>query len=263
METGLKGKIIMVAAASRGLGYGVARACALEGARLSISSRSAEAIDAAAGTLAQETGVEVLAMPCDASDGAAIEAWRDATLERFGGVDGLLVNAGGPPPGKFDDFGDADWQAAFDLTLMSAIRMIRAVLPSMRERGGGAIVTSTSSSVKEPIDVLLLSNVMRAGVVALAKSLSRELAGDGIRVNNLVPGRIQTDRVAALDRAAAARQGITEEEARRASESQIPLGRHGTIDEYGKAGAFLLSDAASYITGETLIVDGGSMRTVW
>jgi 3-oxoacyl-[acyl-carrier protein] reductase len=263
METGLDNKVVMVAAASKGLGYGIARACARDGARLSIASRSREGIDAAAARLANETGAEVLASTFDAADGDSILAWRDATVTRFGGVDALLVNAGGPPAGKFDDFDDDDWEAAYRLTLLSTIRMIRAVLPSMRERGGGSIVTLTSSSIKEPIDVLLLSNVMRAGVVALAKSLSRDLAGQGIRVNNLVPGRMDTDRVRMLDAKVAGDRGETPEEARRRSEAGIPLGRYGSADEFGNAGAFLLSDAASYITGSTLVVDGGVMRTVW
>lgn len=263
MDTGLKGKVVMVAAASRGLGYGVARACAMEGARVSIASRSRESIEDAAARLAGETGAEVLGIPFDAADGDSIVAWRDATAAAFGGVDGLLVNSGGPPAGGFDDFDDGAWQAAFELSLLSAIRMIRAVVPSMKERGGGSIVTSTSSSVKEPIGVLLLSNVMRAGVAALAKSLSRELAPHHIRVNNLVPGRILTDRVDYLDAANAGKRGVSKEQVRRESEAAIPLGRLGTIDEYGRAGAFLLSEAASYITGSTLTVDGGSMKTVW
>ncbi|NJN55221.1 MAG: SDR family oxidoreductase, partial [Anaerolineae bacterium] len=176
---------------------------------------------------------------------------------------GLVVNAGGPPAGNFDTFADTDWQAAFELTLLSSVRMIRAVLPAMRQRGGGSILTITSSSVKEPIDILLLSNVMRSGVVSLVKSLSRQLASDKIRVNNLVPGRIDTDRVKSLDSLTAKRLEQTAVAQKAHQESLIPWGRYGTIDEFGKAGAFLLSDAASYITGETLIVDGGAMRTVW
>jgi 3-oxoacyl-[acyl-carrier protein] reductase len=263
MDLGLKGKVIMVAAASKGLGYGIAQACAREGASVSIGSRTEADIMRAARNLQEETGSQVMGTVMDAKNPESIIAWAEATIARFGGVDGLLVNAGGPPAGGFDDFSDEDWQAAFELTLLSSVRMIRAVLPSMRERGGGSILTSTSSSVKEPIDILLLSNVMRSGVVSLVKSLSQQLAGEKIRVNNLIPGRIDTDRLRSLDKVWAKNAGITPQEQKAKGEASIPWGRYGTIQEFGQAGAFLLSEAASYITGETLIVDGGSMHTVW
>ncbi|HCY12215.1 MAG TPA: 3-oxoacyl-ACP reductase [Gammaproteobacteria bacterium] len=263
MDLGLAGKRIMVAAASRGLGYGIARQLALAGARVSIAAPTEPAIHQAAERLAEESGAEVVSFAFDARDRESILRWRDGTLERLGGIDGLVINAGGPPAGCFDDFDDAEWQAAFDLTLLSAVRMIRAVLPSMRRGGGGSIVTVTSSSVKEPIDVLLLSNVMRSGVVSLAKSLSQQLAPEGIRVNNLVPGSINTDRLKALVGARAEALDRTFEDVWAERSAAIPLGRFGEADEFGRAGAFLLSDAASYITGETLVVDGGAMKTVW
>jgi len=263
MDFGLKNKVIMVAAASKGLGYGIAQAVAHEGAKVAIGSRTEVDILAAAETLHHETGAETLGSVLDARDAASINSWVEATVRKFGGVDGLVVNAGGPPAGGFDDFDDAAWRAAFELTMMSSVRMIRAVLPQLRARGGGSILAVTSSSVKEPIDILLLSNVMRSGVVSLLKSLSRELAPEQIRVNNLVPGRILTDRVRSLDALGADNSGRTVAEQQAMQEGQIPWGRYGTIEEFGRAGAFLLSDAASYITGETLIVDGGSMKTVW
>ncbi len=263
MDLGLQGKVIMVAAASKGLGYGIARAVAQEGALVSIASRSQTDIEAAAHQLQAETGAQVMGYVMDATNAQSIQDWAQATQVHFGSIDGLVVNAGGPPTGGFDNFSDADWQAAFELTLLSSVRMIRAALPAMRQKGGGAILTITSSSVKEPIDILLLSNVMRSGVVSLVKSLSRQLAPEGIRVNNLVPGRIDTDRVKSLDSLTAKRLGQNPDEQKAYQESLIPWQRYGTIDEFGKAGAFLLSDAASYITGETLIVDGGAMRTVW
>ena len=200
MDLGLGGKTFMVAAASKGLGYGIAEILAHEGARVSIASRTSKDIQQAAETLRTKTGSEVLGSPFDAMDGPSIQDWAKATCEKFGGIDGLVVNAGGPPVGYFDDFDDDVWTKAFELTLLSAVRMIRAVLPSMRARGGGSILTITSSSIKEPIDVLILSNVMRSGVTSLAKSLSQQLAGDKIRVNNIVPGRIDTDRLKALDK---------------------------------------------------------------
>ncbi len=262
MDLGLRDKVIMVAGASRGLGLGVARALALEGASLSISSRSRDAIEETAVALASSTGAVVAPFALDVVDGAAVSAWARMTCERFGSVYGLVVNAGGPPPGTFDTVGDEDWLGAFNLTLMSAIHMIRAVLPLMRTAGGGSILALTSSSIREPISNLILSNVMRAGVMSLAKTLSRELACDRIRVNNLVPGRIDTERVRALDAALAVRERVTVDAARALQLRAIPMGRYGDIDEFGRAAAFLLSPAASYVTGATLFVDGGKTQSV-
>jgi 3-oxoacyl-[acyl-carrier protein] reductase len=263
MELGLKGKVAMVAASSKGLGYGIARELAREGALVSIGARTESDVHDAAETITQETDGDVLANVLDVIDPESVQAWVQSTIDAFGGVDLLVVNAGGPPAGKFDDFADSDWQAAFELTLMSAVRMIRAVLPSMRDAGGGSILTLTSSSVKEPIDFLLLSNVMRSGVTSLAKSLSRQLAAENIRVNNLMPGRIDTDRVQSLDQMNADARGVPVDEIKAANELGIPLGRYGTIEEFGHLAAFLLSDAASYITGQTIAVDGGFIKTVW
>lgn len=263
MDLGLRGKVAMVAASSRGLGYGIARELAREGALVSIGSRTEADVFDAAHLLTEDTEGEVLPNVLDAADPHSISQWLDNTHHAFGGVDMLVVNAGGPPAGNFDDFDDDAWQAAFELTLMSAVRMIRSVLPSMRQAGGGSILTVTSCSVKEPIDFLLLSNVMRSGVTSLAKSLSRQLAPENIRVNNLMPGRIDTDRVQSLDAMHARARDVTVEEIRGANELGIPLGRYGTIEEFGRLGAFLLSDAAKYITGQTIAVDGGSIRTVW
>jgi 3-oxoacyl-[acyl-carrier protein] reductase len=263
MELGLKGKVAMVAASSKGLGFGIARELAREGALVSIGARTEYEVFDAADSLSEETGAEVLANVLDVSDPESIAMWLENTVAPFGGVDLLVVNAGGPPTGRFDDFADSDWQHAFDLTLMSSVRMIRAVLPHMREAGGGSILTITSCSVKEPIDVLLLSNVLRSGVTSLAKSLSHQLASENIRVNNLMPGRIDTDRIQSLDTMKAEAKGLPVDEIKAANELGIPLGRYGTIEEFGRLGAFLLSDAASYITGQTIAVDGGLIKTVW
>lgn len=260
MNLGLDNRVALVAAASKGLGFGVARALAADGAKVSICSRTAEEVEAAAQTLRDETGAEVMARACDVTDAGSISAWVNATVERWGQVDALLVNAGGPPAGFIREISEAQWEAAFQLTLMSSIRMINAALPHMGR--GSAILTVTSSSIREPIERLALSTVMRSGVMGLVKTLADELAGDGIRVNNLIPGRIDTDRVRQLDGITANRLGITPEEARERAMANIPLGRLGSIDEFGAAGAFLLSPAAAYITGASLRVDGGQMRSV-
>ena len=258
MDLGLKGKVAMVAGASRGLGFAVAKALADEGARVSIASRDAKAIHDAA----QRIGGESLGTPLDVRSAEGIREWAAATERRFGGIDLLFTNSGGPPAGATLSFDDAAWQDAADLLLFSTLRMIRAAVPSMKSRGGGAILVSTSSSVKEPIQNLALSTVLRAAVAALAKTLALELAADRIRVNQIIPGRIDTDRVRQLDEIKAKATGISREEAKKRSEAAIPIGRYGDIAEFGKVGAFLLSDAAEYMTGATVQVDGGLIRSV-
>ncbi|TVR22692.1 MAG: SDR family oxidoreductase [Anaerolineaceae bacterium] len=260
MELGLKDRVYLVAASSKGLGFGTARALAADGAKVSMCSRNSDDIENAAARLNDEFGAQTIATACDVTQSEDIQKWVDVTVERWGRVDGLLVNAGGPPAAYFKELTDEQWHDAFELTLLSAIRMIRMAIPHMSE--GGAIVTITSSSIKEPIERLGLSTVMRAGIAGLVKTLADELAGDNIRVNNLIPGRIDTDRVATLDRGVAKRLNITPQEARQRSLSKIPAGRLGTIDEFGRVGAFLLSPAAAYITGATVRVDGGQMRSI-
>lgn len=259
MDLGLKGKVALVSAGSKGLGYGVARALAADGARVSICSRDVANVEAAVARLREETGADVIGMACDVTKPEHIAAWVAASAA-WGPVHALLVNAGGPPGGLALDMTDAQWQAAFELTLLSAVRMIRAAVPRMTE--GGAILTVTSSSVREPIERLGLSTVMRSGVAGLVKTLADELAPQQIRVNNLIPGRMDTERVAQLDEAAAQRTGKSIEDIRSASIAKIPLRRLGTTGDFGAAGAFLLSPAAAYITGATLRVDGGMMRSV-
>src|ERR671912_327300 len=253
MDLGLKGKIAMVAGASRGLGYAVAEALAREGALVSIASRDEQAIAAAAARI----GGDTLAVPVDVKSAEAIAQWTAATSQRFGGVDLLFTNAGGPPAGAAVSFDDRAWQEAADLLLFSTIRMVRGVVPLMQARGGGAILVSTSSSVKEPIPNLGLSTVLRASVSALAKTLALELAASKIRVNQIIPGRVDTDRVRQLDQINATKQNISAEEAKKQSMATIPLGRYGDAAEYGRVAAFLLSDASAYMTGATVQVDGG------
>jgi 3-oxoacyl-[acyl-carrier protein] reductase len=261
MDLGLKGKVAMVAGASRGLGFAVAEALAREGAMVSMSSTSLASIDAAAKGLSSG-GSTVLGMTVDVRNGEQIEAWAHKTIERFGGIDLLFTNGGGPPSGAAIGFDDAAWQNAVDLLLFSALRMVRAAVPSMKGRGGGSILMSTSASVKEPIPNLGLSTVLRASVSALSKTLSLELAADKIRVNQIIPGRIDTDRVKSLDDIAAKKQGITSEQAKTKSMATIPMGRYGDACEYGRVAAFILSDAAAYMTGSTVQVDGGLIKSV-
>ena len=261
MDLGLKGKVAMVGGASRGLGYAVADALAREGAHVSISSTTQASIEDAAKRISSG-GAQVLAMPVDVRNADQIAAWGQKTIEKFGGVDILFTNAGGPPSGPAVSFDDAAWQNAIDLLLLSTIRMVRAAVPSMKQRGGGSILMSTSASVKEPIPNLGLSTVLRASVSALAKTLALELAADKIRVNQIIPGRIDTDRVKSLDEIAGKKQGISAEEARKKSMATIPMGRYGDATEYGRVAAFILSDAAAYMTGSTVQVDGGLIKSV-
>lgn len=263
MDLGLKGKVAMVSGASRGLGYAVARVLAAEGAKVSIASRDEAKIIDAGKRIAAETYSDTLAVPVDVRSADAIAAWHAKTIAKFGGVDLLFVNSGGPPAGASLSFDDDQWKAAFELLVLSAVRVVRLVVPSMKARGGGAIVVSTSTAVLEPIPNLALSNVVRASTAALAKTLAGELAADKIRVNHLLPGRINTDRVRELDTIRGNATGTSPDEVKAGYEKTIPLGRYGDPMEYGTAAAFLFSDAARYITGASLQVDGGLVKAVF
>jgi 3-oxoacyl-[acyl-carrier protein] reductase len=262
MDLHLEGKVALVAGASKGLGYAVAHALAREGASVSIASRDPKGIADAAARIERETGSKVMSAAVDVRAGDAIRRWISATADRFGGVDALLTNSGGPPAGATLSFDDAAWQDAAELLLFSTLRMVRAAVPLMQARGGGAILMSTSSSVKEPVPNLGLSTVLRASVSALAKTLALELAPQKIRVNQIIPGRIDTDRVRHLDEVNAKKGSISVDEAKARAVAAIPMARYGDIEEFGRVGAFLLSDAASYVTGATVQVDGGLIRSV-
>lgn len=262
MDLGLKGKTAMVAGASKGLGFAVARILASEGCHVSIASRDTSSIQSAKSQIEKESGTTVLACTADVRSAGPIDRWRDDTIREFGGVDMLFANSGGPPAGTFLSLDDKLWQEAVDLLLMSAVRMARSVIPHMKTRGGGSIVFSTSTSVKEPIENLVLSSVVRVAIPGLAKTLAREFAADKIRVNNLIPGRINTDRLKELDEFGAKKKGISVEDQKKAIVSQIPLGRYGEPDEYARAAVFILSPAASFITGASLLVDGGMLRGI-
>ncbi len=262
MDLHLQNKVALVAGASRGLGYATAHALAREGASVSISSRDEASIRAAGERIGRETGARVLTFAVDVRSAEAIDRWVKETESALGGIDALMTNSGGPPAGLALSFDDAAWQDAAQLLLFSALRMVRAAVPAMQRRGGGAIIMSTSSSVKEPIQNLGLSTVLRASVSALAKTLAIELAGSGIRVNQIIPGRIDTDRVRHLDEINAKKWNVSAADARKKSMASIPMGRYGEGDEFGRVAAFLLSDAAAYMTGATVQVDGGAIHSV-
>jgi 3-oxoacyl-[acyl-carrier protein] reductase len=260
MDLGLKDKIALVTAASRGLGKAAARALAQEGARLCISSRS-EKIHNAAEEISKAGGQEVLALKSDLSKAEEISSLVEFTLDRFGRIDILIINAGGPPPGNFLSFKPEDWEGAIELTLMSAVRLCYAVVPHMIERGEGSIVATQSLSVKQPIENLILSNSIRMAVIGLMKSLSNELGPQGIRVNSINPGWTRTGRVDQLLADRAKRGNTSEDEEAAKIAVEVPLGRMGTVEEYGRAIAWLASPAASYIHGHALMFDGGATKT--
>lgn len=260
MNLGLDGKRALVLAGSSGLGRGVATELAREGARVAINSRDDARAATAAAEIAEATGGEVHGIAADVADAAGVEALVDGAVNALGGLDILVCNAGGPPPGNFGALDDDAWLDAWNLTLMSVTRSVRAALPHLKEAGGGAILAITSSSVKRPIPNLLMSNVYRPAVAALCKHLSVELGPDGIRVNVLAPGRILTERTNVLDRNKAEKQGKTLDEVRAASIATMPLGRLGEVEEFARTATFLVSDAASYTTGTTSLVDGGMVR---
>ena len=262
MDLELNGRVALVTAASKGLGRATATQLAAEGARVMISSRGAEQLAETAREIADATGAQVEHCPADVADAADLDRLLRETQERLGGVDVLVNNAGGPPPGGFDALDDAAWQRAFELNLLSTVRLFRGVLPHMREQGWGRIVTVASSSIKQPIDNLTLSNTLRVGILGLAKSVALEVAGDGVLVNTIGPGRIATDRVASLDAGRAEKTGQSVEEVRAQSEAGIPMGRYGTAEEFGKVAAFLASGANTYVTGQAFLVDGGLVRAI-
>ncbi|MRG84920.1 SDR family oxidoreductase [Salinibacillus xinjiangensis] len=263
MDLQLKGKSVLVTASSKGLGKATALEFAKEGAKVVISSRNEEELQKTAEELKSVSGNDhVHYVPCDITDYNSIKNLVEKTVELHGTVDVLINNSGGPPAGTFDSLTDEQWQKAFELNLLSFTRLVREVLPYMRNSGGGHIANFTSSSIKQTLDNLILSNTYRAGVVGLAKSLSQELAKDNILVNTIGPGRIGTDRVAQLDAIRADKLGVTYEEVKSSTEQNIPIGRYGKPEEFGKLVVFLCSSANTYITGQSLLVDGGLVKAL-
>lgn len=263
MHYELRGKTVLVTAASKGLGFATASLFAAEGARVMIASRNEQSLDACVKHMQRETGNQEVAFSvADMTNRDDIEALYERTEQVFGGVDILINNAGGPPPGDFETITDAQWADAFELTLMSVVRATRRALPHMKQQQWGRVVNFASSSIKQPLEDLILSNTYRAGIVGLAKSLAIELAPYGVLVNTLGPGRIATDRVAELDMARAHRLHRPLEEIEQESRGRIPLGRYGTPDEFARMAVFLGSPANGYITGQSILVDGGLVRSL-
>jgi 3-oxoacyl-[acyl-carrier protein] reductase len=261
MNLGISGKVAMVAAASKGIGLGVATALAKEGCRVSICSRDAAALEAARQKiLAEAPGAEVRVFPCDVMSGEELETWhRSVTLE-LGPVDILVTNTGGPPAAHFLDLTEEQWRRGIDLTLMNVVRLCRLVLPRMRERRWGRIVHLTSLAAKQPIALLTISSTLRAGLSALTKTMSNEFARDGVLVNALLPGHVLTDRQIELNEIRSKQEGISIEDYALRVQGTIPIGRYGQPREIGEVVAFLASDRASYVTGATIQVDGGLIQ---
>ncbi len=261
MDMGLRGTVAFVAAASQGLGEAIALELAREGASVAMCARRQDAIEAAAERVRQATGATVLPVVADVTNPGDIEAAIALTVERLGRLDILVTNAGGPPPGEFIKHDDVAWQKAFELNLMSTVRMIHQALPHLQKSGRGRIINLTSTAVKEPIPGLILSNSIRSAVVGLAKTLSQELAPNQITVNTIATGRFDTERIRQLDAGRARSLGVSDEESKKLSLSQIPLGRYGAPEEMGYLVAFLASDKAAYITGTTIQIDGGIVKS--
>lgn len=261
MKIDLSGRAAVVCGASQGLGLASAIGLARAGANLVVCARSEDKIATAVAALEAE-GVEALGVPTDLTSVEQIDALAAAALERFGTIDILVNNAGGPPPGTFDDLSEADWRAAIDLTLMSAVELTRRLLPGMRAQRWGRIVNITSTSVKQPVDGLILSNSIRMAVVGWAKTLANEVGPDQVVINNVCPGYTTTDRLGQLAANIAARDGISEDQVFEKWASTVPLRRLATPEELANVVVFLSSEQAAYVHGTTIAVDGGRSQSV-
>jgi len=254
MDLGIRGRRALICASSKGLGKGCAEALAEEGVDLILNARGAESLEATAASIRATYGVSVEAVAADITT----EAGQAAVLEAAGDIDILVTNAGGPPPGLWSDWGRDDFIAAFDANLLTPIALIKASLPGMMDRGWGRIVNITSVAVKAPIPVLGLSNTARSGLTGYVAGVSRQVAGSGVTINNLLPGLHDTDRLVTLDKVDAGARGISVDDARQARMQSVPAGRFGTSEEFGAACAWLCSDKAGFVIGQNILLDGGA-----
>ncbi len=258
MNMGIENRVAVVAASSKGLGYAIAHGLGAEGCRVVVSARTERDVRAAAELITIETGAQTEPVVADVSSPGGCGRLIARAAERFGGVDILVTNTGGPPAGRFGAMGDDQWAGGFESTLMNVVRLVRGAVPHMQRSGWGRIVNVTSLSARQPIEGLLLSNAFRAAVHGLAKTLSRELAPDGILVNNVCPGMHATDRLRHLAEIRGREAGISTEAALGKVAEAIPLRRLGRPEELAAAAVFLCSERASFITGQSIIVDGGA-----
>jgi 3-oxoacyl-[acyl-carrier protein] reductase len=256
MDLGLTGRVALVTAASKGMGKASAMGLAAEGARVVMCARTESDLKNAAEEIRAKTKAEVLAMPADVTRKDDVTALVDRAIKAFGHIDILVANAGGPPRGYFEDMTDEQWQGAFDVSLLSVVRLVRAVLPSMKARRWGRILTIQSVSVKQPIPELLLSNAVRPGVAGMMKTLAGQLGKDGITVNTVCPGKIMTDRFLGGQKIS----GLSREEYLARAVEDVPVRRVGTPEEFANVIVFLASERASYVTGVSVQVDGGLVR---
>ncbi|UCC86602.1 MAG: SDR family oxidoreductase [Anaerolineales bacterium] len=260
MDLGLKDRVALIAASSRGLGRACAHTLSAEEAKVAICARDDKTLRATADEIARDTGNQVLAIVADLTSARDCRRVVQETIDFFGGLHVLVTNNGGPAAGYFFDFDDNEWYRTVDLTLMSAVRLIRAAVPQMREQKWGRIINITSVSVKEPLDNLILSNSVRAGVIGMARTLANQLAAEGITVNNVLPGHILTGRVIELAENQARAQGKSPDEVLASFAASIPVGRVGKPEELAALVAFLASEQAAYINGTSILVDGGRYK---
>ena len=260
MDLGIKGRVAVVGGSSQGLGRAVAEALAEEGARVVINSRSPEKLAAVRKAIADATGAEVVAVPADLTDPTAVGELIRGAEEAFGQVDILVTNTGGPPSGPFESHSAQVWREAIERNFESVVNLVREALPGMKERRWGRILNVTSISVKQPVAGLILSNAVRAGVTGFARTIANEAAPFGVTVNNILPGYTRTERLVDLAEAMSERGGGTVEAAYSGWEAEIPMGRVGEPHEFASLAAFLCSERASYITGQSVAVDGGWIK---
>jgi len=259
MDLKLRGQVALVMASSRGLGKAVATQLALEGCHVMLTGRDAAVLEQTRSTIAAQTGSKIVSCVADMAQAENIDKLVAATREQLGEISILVNNSGGPPGGDFDQLDDTHWQSAFESTLLAYVRTIRATLPDLK-KNRGRIINITSSSVKQPIPGLLLSNAFRLGMLGLGKSLANELAKDNVLVHTVAPGRVATDRTVYLDQLKADQRSVAIEQIQEENQKLIPLGRYGEPDEFARVVTFLASPVCSYMTGDIIQVDGGMIK---